>query len=202
METHFPVVPVDAVPKKPHGSDGYRPVILVVNNEPIINYTLAAILSRSGFVALTAQNRDQALETAKLIPPHVLVTDLVMSESSGLDLAFEIRQVAPDCEVILITGQISPAERSQEARLEGCGFVTLCKPVFPAELLACISERLDRTSGSGLPHSVPIAFPTEAHSEPASPDGDAVEIQDRKLQPVRSDGRPARVLQFKAGSAR
>jgi len=40
MTTHFPTVPIKAVPKAESLSDsgGLRPVVLVVDNEPVILY--------------------------------------------------------------------------------------------------------------------------------------------------------------------
>lgn len=155
METHFSVVPLEDVPDKcsPAARRQERPVVLVVDDEPIINFTLAAILDRSGFTALTAETGHEALEIARVIPPNVLIADLVMQEMSGVDLAIEIRRIVPDCEVILISGQISSAERSEEERLADYGFVKLSKPLFPDRLLECIAERLE--AGNGKRYSAP-----------------------------------------------
>lgn len=142
LHTNFPVVPVADVPAFHDDLGPDKPIVLVVDDETIISFTLAAILNRSGFTALTARNGAEALELAALVPPDILVTDLAMQEMSGLDLALAVCRDIPDCEIILITGQISPAERNQEKRLSATGFVTLYKPVFPADLLACIERRL------------------------------------------------------------
>lgn len=142
MDTNFPVIPMQDVPVLSDVQGVEKPIVLVVDDETIISFTLAAILNRSGFAALTARNGMEALEIAAIIPPDVLVTDLVMQEMNGFDLAVAVRDRVPDCEVLLITGQISAAERAQERRLSGQDFVTLCKPVFPADLLACIAQRL------------------------------------------------------------
>lgn len=142
MEMRFAVVPIEDVPVHSEVQAPERPVILVVDDEAIISITLAAILDSSGYAALTARNGAEALELAALVPPDVLVTDLVMQDMNGFDLAVAVRKDVPDCAAILITGQISTAERIQEKRLPGNGFATLCKPVFPAELLACIEQQL------------------------------------------------------------
>lgn len=192
METHFPVVPIGEVPRQAHpgGPDRDRPVILVVDDEQLITYTLAAILNCSGYTALTAQDPGQALETARLIPPHVLITDLVMGETSGIDLAFEVRRIAADCEVILMTGQISAAERSEEARLQDLGFFALSKPVFPADLLACIADRLGKRK-TAESRATPIMFPLVTSAIRGG-------FDERRLPGANSDKESTKVLPFTA----
>jgi CheY-like chemotaxis protein len=46
---------------------------------------------------MTALNGCDALEIAAVVPPEVLITDLLMPGLSGLDLAIEIRRTVPDC---------------------------------------------------------------------------------------------------------
>lgn len=145
MQTYFPVVSVQKVPPKHAQQD--RPLVLLVDDDPIINFTLSAILNNSGFAPIAAHDGAEALEIAKLIPPQVLVTDLLMRGMNGLELAMAVRSTVPDCEVILISGQISFTERSMEELLPVYGFVKLCKPVYPTDLLACIGEQLSRRGG-------------------------------------------------------
>jgi len=145
METLFTIVPISDALKWPEDSDHHRPLVLVVDEEPVKVYALAAILDRSGFAVLTAHSRFEALEIAALIPPELLITDMSMCDVDGLDglgLAIEIRRAIPDCEVILSAGSNPGAECIKEADYSGHRFVILQKPVFPAELLARVYERL------------------------------------------------------------
>ena len=109
MTTHFPIVPVDAVPLKAlsPSQQGLRPLALVVDDEPIITDTLAAILNANGIAALSAYCPIDALESALLMPPNILITDLSMPGMDGLELAVQVTRAAPDCEVILFSGHVS-----------------------------------------------------------------------------------------------
>lgn len=153
MTMHFTTVPVTAGPYQAllRPQDPLRPLALVVDDEPIITNTLAAILDGVGFAALTAYNGIAALETARLIPPQVLVTDLEMPGMDGLDLASAVARATPDCEVILFSGHAAIFDMGARMRSLACDFATLIKPVHPADLIDCICERLERRGCPAVP---------------------------------------------------
>jgi DNA-binding NarL/FixJ family response regulator len=147
MTTHFSTVPVTAGPLQallPSADDRLRPLALVVDDEPIITDTLTAILNGVGFAAMGSFNAISALETALLIPPQVLITDLAMAGMDGLELAIAVTRAVPDCEVILFSGHASICELSERMRALHCDFLTLLKPVHPADMIDCVCERLAR----------------------------------------------------------
>jgi DNA-binding response OmpR family regulator len=129
-------------PGAPAAHDTYRPVVLVVDDESSIADTLAEILSRSGYAAVAEYDADSALERALLIPPEMLITDVVLPGMNGIDLAIHIKRIFPDCKIILFSGQASTADLLAAANREGHQFVLLSKPVHPTDLLARISESL------------------------------------------------------------
>lgn len=153
MTTHFATVSLNSGPYQAlaHAQDGLRPVALVVDDEPVIRESLAAILNGVGFAAITAFDGCSALETALLIPPHVLITDLSMPGMDGLDLAVSVTRAVPDCEVILFSGHASIRELADRVRSRACDFATLPKPVHPAEMIDCICERLARRGCTAVP---------------------------------------------------
>ena len=140
----FPTKPVEAIPRMEsnHRADQNPPVILVVDDERVIADTLSVILAQNGFAAMTAYNGTSALEIATLVPPQLLITDVMMPGMSGIDLAIAIRDAVPNCEVILFSGRAFTADILTPARLAGHDFVALTKPVHPTEMLARVSERL------------------------------------------------------------
>jgi DNA-binding response OmpR family regulator len=131
------VVPIAEVPV-PVDVEKPRPVVLVVDDERLIAETLSIILSGSGFAAMPAYDGESALEIAKVIPPHVLLTDIVMPGMTGIELAIALREKIADCRVLLFSGQSSTIDLLAEARAAGHEFAMLTKPVPPAELIACI----------------------------------------------------------------
>ena len=154
--TSFPTVPLAEVPRpSPSGDrEAYRPVVLVVDDERAIADTLTKILSRSGFAAMAAYDAETALETALLVPPQMLISDVVLPGLSGIDLAIALREKIPDCKVLLFSGMAATAGLLAEANRAGHSFQLLSKPIHPSDLLAHVSTSLkapaaNSSSGNG-----------------------------------------------------
>lgn len=142
--TSFPTVSIKEVPAAESSANpsAYRPMVMVVDDESRIADTLAAILSRSGYAAVTAYDGDSALETALLMPPEMLITDVVLPGMSGIDLAIAIQRIFPDCRIILFSGHASTTDLIAAANRNGQHFTLLNKPVHPADLLSRIADSL------------------------------------------------------------
>lgn len=67
------------------------PLILVVDDEDEILDLLRAMLEDDGFRVLTASNGAAAFALIQQNPVALVVTDLMMPQGSGLDLAHRIR---------------------------------------------------------------------------------------------------------------
>ncbi|MGC2163208.1 MAG: response regulator [Silvibacterium sp.] len=151
-ELSFEAVPLAEVPLG-RPTERYRPVVLVVDDEHVIADTLAAILSINGFAPLVAYNGKSALEIANVIPPELLISDVVMPGMSGIELAIALVETLPACKVLLFSGQASTMDLLAEARADGHHFTALTKPVHPTELLARISESLGVQEQQAIPLS-------------------------------------------------
>ncbi len=130
---------------KPH-SDPPAPYVLVVDDERIIADTIVEILRKKNFAALPAYDAETALELAQVAPPEILVSDVVLPDKNGVELAIAMRQISPDCGVLLFSGQAEIREFLDEAREAGYSFQLLAKPVHPNELLRWISKLHEMTS--------------------------------------------------------
>jgi DNA-binding NtrC family response regulator len=141
---NFDVVPVSEVPKEDAVflPEKPKPIVLVVDDERVIADTLSIILSKSGFLALTAYEAFSALELAKQAAPDLLISDVVMPGMSGIDLAIALTQTLPSCKVLLFSGQAATVDLLEKARNAGHNFTTLTKPVHPTDMLRRISECL------------------------------------------------------------
>jgi DNA-binding response OmpR family regulator len=137
-KSNFPTVPLTEVLKttKDSGPKGYRPVVLVVDDESAIADTLAEILSRSGYAAVPVYDAESALDTALLMPPEMLISDVMLPGDSGIDLAIKIRRIFPDCRILLFSGQAATSDLLVSANRAGHKFELLAKPVHPKDLLA------------------------------------------------------------------
>jgi CheY-like chemotaxis protein len=143
-EKNFPTVPLKDVPARidENKAGGHRPVVLVVDDESVIADTLAEILTRSGYTGMAEYDADSALETALLMPPEMLITDVVLPGMTGIELAITVRRIFPDCKIILFSGQASTADLLASARADGHHFTLLNKPLHPQDLLTRVSEGL------------------------------------------------------------
>jgi CheY-like chemotaxis protein len=112
--------------------------VFVVDDEPIIASTLAVILKDNGFDTKAYTDPLEALEEAKLQPPHLVISDVVMPGLSGIDLAIEIQQISPNTKILLFSGHASTVDLLEKAREAGYNFTLLTKPVHPADLLQAI----------------------------------------------------------------
>jgi DNA-binding response OmpR family regulator len=139
----FQIVPLDQIPLEnpSHGDAKQPPIVLVVDDERVIADTLSIILSRNGFLVQTAYNAESALDLARVIPPQLLLSDVMMGPGSdGMQLALELRKSHPDCKVILFSGHAATHDLIEKASLLGHTFTLLTKPLHPADLLAGIWE--------------------------------------------------------------
>jgi len=120
-----------------------RQRVLVVDDEAIIADTIARILSLSGYAATAAYNGDEALESALIAPPHLLLTDVVLPGMNGIELAQTIKRVFPDCKILLFSGQASTVDLLAASHRAGHRFTLLNKPIPPEQLLAHVARHLN-----------------------------------------------------------
>jgi CheY-like chemotaxis protein len=125
--------------------------IFVVDDEFVIATTLATILQRSGFDAVSFTEPLKALDAAKKKAPDLLISDVMMPVLSGVDLAIRMKKEYPDCKILLFSGQAATANLLEAARKEGHDFELLSKPIHPSEFLLkvkLVTEHAPVASGS------------------------------------------------------
>ena len=146
-EFNFEVIPISEAIKadllKVPEEDLERPVVLIVDDEPLIVESLAAILARSGFRVLKAYNGHAALQVAQRSAPELLITDVAMPGMDGIELAMKMVIANPDCKVLLFSAHASSLDLTP-ARRAGYDFPLLAKPVHPKQMLARVMECLEQ----------------------------------------------------------
>lgn len=120
----------------PKTSPRTRTRVLVVDDEPLIAQTVAAILNMNGFDAVEALGGEAALESARQIQPDIVLTDVLMPRMSGVELGIKIRQEFPAVRIFLFSGQAATSELMRKAQAEGYTFELFPKPIHPDELIA------------------------------------------------------------------
>lgn len=112
--------------------------VFVVDDEEVIASTFAMILRTQGFDASSFSHPQEALQAACSGAPDLLVSDVVMPEFSGVELAIRIKQRYPNCKVLLFSGQAVTADLLSAARAKGHNFELLSKPIHPVNFLRSI----------------------------------------------------------------
>ncbi|MGA9586738.1 MAG: response regulator [Terracidiphilus sp.] len=114
--------------------------VLVLDDEQLIANTLALILNRSGFDAHAVYTAEAAIKSAREFSPDVLISDVIMDGSTGIDAAISISELVPTCRVILFSGQAVTADLLERAKASGHRFELLVKPVHPRALLERLKQ--------------------------------------------------------------
>ena len=116
--------------------------ILVVDDEPNVRQTLADILAGHGFDAKTAESGMQAVEMIRRETFECAVVDLVMPGMSGMETLVQIKEISPDVEVIILTGQPTLESTIQAVREHVFDYLT--KPVLSFTLVNAVTRAVER----------------------------------------------------------
>lgn len=123
--------------------------VLIADDETLIADTLGLILRQGGYDCQVAYSGRDALRQSLDFQPALLISDVVMPDMNGVEVAIRVREVLPGCEILLLTGQAAAVDLMQRARAAGHDFDILNKPIHPDELLRWVSRRMQRgTRGS------------------------------------------------------
>jgi len=113
-----------------------KPKVLVADDEQVIANTLAIILNQAGFEARAVFSGEKAIELLDSFQPDMLISDVIMTEMTGIEAAIITRAKLPKCKILLFSGQAATADLLEKAREQGHEFEILAKPVHPTDLLA------------------------------------------------------------------
>ena len=121
-----------------------KPVVLVVDDEPVARQSLSDILRLEGYSVSSAPNGQAAVEFVRTHPVDLMIVDLRMPGMDGLEVIQVINQVSPETEVILLTAHGSIETAVQALRLRIHDY--LLKPALPPQILASVKKGLARRS--------------------------------------------------------
>lgn len=113
--------------------------ILVVDDSQSVRETLVLVLRHAGFEAAGAAAPAAALEAARVQCPDILLCDVQLEGSNGVELSQQIAKSHPNCRIILISGDTSSTAILADARERGYTFEVLAKPTLPRELLEALN---------------------------------------------------------------
>ena len=113
------------------------PVVLVVEDEPLVRIAALEAVCEAGFDVVEARNADEAIAILEKRPDiHVVFTDIQMPGSmDGLKLAHFVRHRWPPIKIIATSGH---AQITEDDLPEGGRFIP--KPYAPDEVAQTIRE--------------------------------------------------------------
>ena len=120
-----------------------RAHVLIVDDDPIVGQTFGRMLTVSGFDATVTQSAQAAIDAASAQPPDVILTDLRMPMSDGMELITRLRKDARlrEVPVAVITGDHFLTEEFL-AELRNYGAAVRFKPLFMNDLLSLVEGLL------------------------------------------------------------
>jgi len=118
--------------------------VLVVDDEPTLREVVVRYLERAGYRALEAGDGDEAEALLRTQPPDLVILDLMLPGTDGLELCRRIRADSA-LPVIMLTARGEEADRIVGLELGADDYVT--KPFSPRELVARVRTVLRRTNG-------------------------------------------------------
>jgi DNA-binding response OmpR family regulator len=122
--------------------------ILVVDDEPIVRDVVVRYLRRDGFTTLEAGDGDAARRLIETDEPELVVLDVMLPGTSGLELCRWIRSRS-ELPVIMLTARGEEADRIVGLELGADDYVT--KPFSPRELAVRVRTVLRRAGRVATP---------------------------------------------------
>ncbi len=126
-----------------------KPVILCVDDEPVVLNSLKIQLKKAfqdAYIYESAESAEEALEILtelqdEAVPIVVIVSDWLMPGTKGDDFLVEVHQIFPNIVKIMLTGQ-ADASAIERAKAEANLYECIGKPWDSQELIAKIRAGL------------------------------------------------------------
>lgn len=118
--------------------------ILLVEDEPLFLDVIKSRLEKLGYAVLAASNPGDAIHQAREHAGQIdlMITDVVMPEMNGRDLAKNIMSLYPDIKRLFMSGYTADVIAHQGVLEEGVQFIQ--KPFAIKDLSAKIKETLEK----------------------------------------------------------
>lgn len=132
-----------------HG--GQCDAILLVEDSDIVRAVVARMLTECGFAVIEAPGPKEALAVLRRedTPLGLLLTDIVMPESSGIELAERAERLRPGLRILLMTGY---SEEAAEGRGIGGTREWIAKPFTQEQIVAKVRNILSLRNVGDIAH--------------------------------------------------
>lgn len=117
--------------------------VLIVEDDPVILQLLEVNFEMEGFTVLTAADGDEGIRMAREHHPDVIITDIMMPRSSGLDLLRALRAdpELADTPVVVVSAKAQIAD--VRAGLDAGADEYVTKPFEPLDLVDRVNALIE-----------------------------------------------------------
>lgn len=126
----------------------HRPTILVVDDNADIRSLAKRILEIAGYTVITAADGEEGLQSyeERRSSIDLLLTDVVMPNIDGFELAERVLKMDSEVPVVLMSGDSPCDYQSLEY---------LAKPFWPTELIETVNRVLSAKTQNAIAHGAP-----------------------------------------------
>ncbi len=130
------------------------PTVLIIEDNDELRETLVLVLEDQGYDTLTARDGQTGILAFRHARPDLVLTDVIMPGSDGIEAIREIRAIEPDARIVAMSGgaMIGHDYHLRMAKQLGASGV-LAKPFEIDDLVrviaGCLPPGLPRVAGAG-----------------------------------------------------
>ncbi len=148
MAFYLPQVEEAAVPAVAHDAGPHGPLsgnetIVVAEDEPGVRTVVCSALRRHGYTVLEARHGIEAVTLVRMHPGriHLLVTDVVMPQMSGREVAEAVAAIEPNIKILYMSGYTDDAVLRHGIVTDAVNFIQ--KPYTCETLVSTVRRLLD-----------------------------------------------------------
>jgi DNA-binding NtrC family response regulator len=120
---------------------GPAPRLLVVDDDRAVRHALQINLRKTGYNVTLANSAAEALEVLSERPMDLVITDVAMPGTTGLELLTQVKEQWPEVRVVVMTGYGSVRDAVQAMKTGADDYII--KPVSKEELLLIVGRALE-----------------------------------------------------------
>jgi UDP-3-O-[3-hydroxymyristoyl] N-acetylglucosamine deacetylase len=116
--------------------------VLIVDDEERVVQSIVGVLEDEGFRVAQARSGEEAIRVFQEEGPDITLLDIWMPGMDGIEILKRLKWIAPDCQVIMISGHATISTAMTAVKLGAFDFIE--KPLSLDLLLMTIRRALDR----------------------------------------------------------